>query len=146
MPRTRELRVWPAPGVPGHPGHDQDPGGQREEQHGEDEKTAGVRGRHRGLGAGYPRRPGEISYQGVDLALGLGDEGGVDPLGQFIEGQPPRDEMLSQLGHGGVALRVADPDVVVVPGPAGHTPSWYYVFARLSRVGILVHHSGSDVI
>jgi len=125
VPLTGQRRVRPAVRVPGHPGHDQDPGGQREEQHGEDKKTAGVRGRdrQRRLRPGQLRRPGEVGHQGVDLSLGLGDEGGVDPLGQLVKGQPTRDEMLAQLGHGGVALRVADPDVVVVPGPVGHTPT-----------------------
>ena len=99
-----------------------------------------------GLGPGGPGRPGQVGRQPVDLALRLGDEGGVDSLGQLVEGQPPRDEVLAQLGHGDVTLGVADPQVVVVPRPAGHVPSRYKLFTRLPRVGILVYHSGSDVI
>ena len=47
--------------VAGHPGHDQDPGGQREQQHREDEEPARVRGRDR-------------QRRGSDLA-GLGGRG-----------------------------------------------------------------------
>ena len=94
----------------------------------------------------HPGRPGEVGHQAVDLTLRLGGEGGVDPFGQLVEGQPSRDEVLTQLGHGDVALGVADAEVIVVPGPARHVPARYQFFARLRRVGILVYHSGSDVI
>ena len=143
------MLVRPDVSVAGHPGHDQYPGGQREQQYREDEKAARVGRGHRrggGLGADGPAGPGKIGHQPVDMALGLRLEGRVDPLGQLVEGQPSRHEMLAQLEHGRITLGVADPDVVVIPGPAGHPPPRHQLFPRLFLVRVLVHPSGSDVI
>ena len=46
-------------------------------------------------------------------------------------------EVLAQLGHGGVALDVANPEVVVVTGGPGHAPARYKLLTRLPRVGIV---------
>jgi DNA polymerase-3 subunit beta len=107
---AREL-VGAAPGMTGHPGHDQYPGGEGEKQQREDQETPRVRRRHRQrrLGAGGPRRFRQVGHQVVDLPLRLRGKRAVDPLGQLIEGEPARHEMLPQLDNRGVAFRVADP-------------------------------------
>ena len=51
--------------------------------------------------------------------------------------QPAGHEVLAQLGHGGVALDVANPEVVVVTGGPGHAPARYKLLTRLPRVGIV---------
>jgi hypothetical protein len=59
------------------------------------------------------------------MPLRPGREGTVDPLGQLIKGEPASHEVLPQLDHRGVAFRVADPQVMVVPAVPGQTPSRY---------------------
>ncbi len=51
--------------------------------------------------------------------------------------QPARHEVFPQLSHRGVALGVADPEVVVVAAGPRHAPARYEVLTRLSRVGIV---------
>ena len=85
--------------------------------------------------AGALRQPRQVGHQVLDLALCLGREGQVDALGQLVEGQPARREVLPQLGHRGVALCV--PDAQVIPAVAGHAPPGYQLFTRLPRVRIV---------
>lgn len=73
-PGTTGERILPrVVRVPGHPGHDQDPGGQREQEQREHHEPACVRvgdrlGRFAARGAGRAR---QVGHQSVDLPLGL---------------------------------------------------------------------------
>ena len=62
------------------------------------------RSRRRRRGGGR----GQVGHDGVELASGLGLEGGAHALGELVERQAPLDDVLSQHGHGSIPIRFAD--------------------------------------
>jgi DNA polymerase III subunit beta len=134
-------RAIRAAGPAGHVGHHQQPRRDREQQQHQDDQSSGVRW----LGMRWPGRrikrpqPRQVGDQRVDLPLRLGGQRPVDALGQLVQCQASRGEMLTQLRDRRVPFRVADPQVI--PGPAKISP------ARHVRLWVArLHSSGTDVI
>ena len=48
----------------------------------------------------------QVRHDGDEVAPGPGLEGQADPFGELVERQPPFDDVLAQLGHGAVPVRV----------------------------------------
>ncbi len=76
--------------------------------HDGDVPTAGLAWRERRCsrrgGSGAGRR--QVGHDGIELAAGLGLEGGAHALGEFVERQAALDDVLAQQGDGAIAVRV----------------------------------------
>ena len=133
-----------------HPRHHQQPRGQREQQQEQDEVTSRV-GELAVRVVRAVRRPAvaeprQVGHQRVDLALRLRPEGAVNSFGQLVERQTSVGEMLPELRHRRVALRVADPQVVPVFLAAQALLPWHAPARHLELSLVGDDLAGPDVI